>query len=1656
MGVPVFLLAFLLFDRGYAAGGSIFDEWSGPRKSGAYTFKDIDDIVKQALERKKREAATASNPGGAKPDEPVGPPGASSDQPPPPPRRKKKKKKSLPQSFLDKMKPFHRSRERSKRRFNVSIGNGDGEHPLSNIVHNDEVVVGRLVRGGLDPDSNEESQYMFTRSSTGGKLALIERCKAGRMLLSGGCSSPGGVSAMRPHDKAFVCRGEGKKKISAICADPGARVYADRRVERVEVEAGKSRGEVRCWEGYVVSGGGCDFGTNSKRTIVSNVPRSNTTWRCEADGPVEADWMAYAVCVKGDRNIKITYASEKESITATCPAAMKLIGGGCHVKKPESGPAAAISQSAPHISGGWSCKARDSAATLFSFAICGDFSDLQAEQTEEAKESTSGLIAPSFYSSLILYVSHGIEGAESPVYLKKPIVTTPGDDSPGALATVSWGHGEGKDPSQVVPYARTSHMSELFDDDEEFVAEVEDSLQVSINFRCLAEGVVPMLMVFQFFSTDDAKGYERITLALHKNCTGSEDLKAAPDTDFDLDAEFDDLSAAPAGAEGEGEGEGAATGKREFSLPDPKAAMRSLRIGISQGGAEVVEHGKVNPRWSKASKQAFTIKAEETQKNFYFSLERESAVSAVKLLGRPVVFTDNSSVVTPSVSEFQGFGGFNRVDREHPSVVTVGFECHGPGAARVAVVVQLEGGATVHFQFAKRCPRDEDAGVDVEAREATPTHKHKRQRRQGHYIKGFMVGSSKGGGDVIEDGWLQPEYFLPDVGESLEDSASVVRRRARIIPYATHNVTFYLGLNHEMFPLRYSRPTVVADSADSRHPIAFPELYGSFMVNTKLENRWIYDLTVTFNCLREGIADIIVTLPVGKRPITFAFRKACQQPPESFKPKIIRVNGLNVGSLFLDDVVKDGKPLEIYSWSTDSDGLLAEVGPEIPVSRFVISREIPQDSREQIVFEEPTITPHRNDIIEPEVGKGTPPPFTLTAEKPAAKVRFMYHCKRRGSTVVTIALPWMLLQPSVDRASGEEKVQRVMGTIHLHLIKTCRDPHAEVTRDEGGLDLPGFHIGYKRFSSNVVRDGYPTRHYFGQRNKINPDWKAITVPKDTRYTSFYVSYSKSPLALSKDGTQQYFFAVDDGSDDFVQFDIPMIHSHDAIARPRLMGEASRGMRLGRGRSADITIVWNCVLNGTTSASVRIPIYPSGFVTYTVPKECDGKHTLADLNRAEELRSRGMYVSTEFEEDETKPMIPNVVTDGHTLDQFSTYKSGKRGGRYLVNSFEQSTLFFLWYAPYLASLGTDKFQYLNEPMIFAHRPICNPSLEHNLDYQQSTPSLLNPDGMTLTIDELVRVMNVTYNCVWEGETAITVVIPLVNRGKISFTWTKMCSEAEYDQFIPHCVQYKTPEESETILGAMWEYVTSFTVAPEQETVHVQCERCEDGYVVVEAEDFPELDVDGNYLPPARYKRDECVRNSSHFGFEDESFDNMDTHHLEDDLAGNMPLVGEVDNNEGWHEHDEVSWKAHDSVADGGQTALMNVGTKLGGNDVVQDNVASRMYALQGGDAAVVGSSVEESVFYISARDSLPQKLGYPSVKTRLLEGENSCSAEVDGDASRGGVVRGAEGLELKIKYKCERPGATAVLVVVPVQDSTAISFRVVKLCKGYQTRADRAW
>ncbi|GAB5366243.1 hypothetical protein AAMO2058_001127800 [Amorphochlora amoebiformis] len=1305
----------------------------------------------------------------------------------------------------------------------------------------------------------------------------------------------------------------------------------------------------------------------------------------------------------------------------------------------------------------WQCKATSNSASVAAVAVCGSY-----ETPKEKSRSPEGeLIADAAFSSLKLYISHANEQNEGTVRMLKPIITTPGDSDPIATATVDWPVSRSDKPVSGinVPFARTMLVPDLFDEDEEVYPEVDNAYELSVSFKCMDEGISPMLLVF-LFTSENHKGYERVTVALHKNCTGPDVISPQLDTDESADLDLETL-------ESGGIGETAVTDSSspsEYVLGSKtkRGGIHDVKVGISIGGEEVIKKGKVRRKWDQAARFPMTSEASESAKLFYISLHEDAETSAIRMTTASV-YTSNSTVVKATV-DVQTHSGFQQIDR-HPSILTVNMECISSGRAAIGVAIPTSVGI-LRFQFRKIC--EEEKG-------STRQQAMSRRKRQGLALMGFSVGTKAGDVDVVRNGLVQTAYELPETDTRIDSESS---SRAPPLPARQKNTTFFLGLNHKFFPLKYSRPTVVADS-DLNSPIAFPTLYGSYMENTKLKDKDIHSLTVTFNCVRSGIGEFIIALPLGRLgTIRFAFRKKCTDDRNSRHEEAqLQINGLNIGSLNLDDVVSNGEPTREYKWSADSVfNQMAEVGPETSVSRFIISRDVAPDSKEVVLFDEPTITPHRTNVIDPEIGRGTLPPFVIDGKTPAAKVRVVYHCKRRAATLVTIALPWTLTRTVYQ--GGTAIPERFMGTIHIHLIKRCNDPHREVTRDEGGVDIPGFNIGYKAFSSNVVRDGFPTRHYFGQRNRVNPDWKAIMVGPEVAHTTFHVSYK--PL-LHQRGTDRrsidFWKSMEEeqSATVAVMFDPPMIHSHDAIARPELVGKAANGAHLFTGATASLTIRWNCRFNGTAVASVRIPVRPSGFITFTVPKICKKKRTLAAALKREEDLASGVYISTEYDDSNGQKVAPDVVDDGVTLLEFSTYRSGKRGGRFAVDPFEHSTMFFVWHeklpaAPSRRGLfggtsGEGGVQVL-EPMIFTHRPICNPSLQHNFEVDRAG-GIYSQQGMMLLLNEMVHMMNVTYNCVWEGETAITVVIPLSNGGKVSFTWTKVCSESEYDQFIPHCVQYKTPEQSETILGAMWEYVTSFTVSPEQETVHLECDECEDGYVVVKADDWQDYDMDGRPLPPPTVKKDTCVRNTSHFGYEDEAFDNLDTHHLEDDLAGNMPRVGEVDHNEGWHEHDEINWKkdsisaAHAAVEANldPSSGMLNVGTTPTASDVVLANTAGSKYALQGSIPATIPSSVSKSVFYLSLPEGVQtrQQIGYATVKTRLVEGEKACEATIGGEASRGGEISPGTSAKLEVEYKCERPGATAVLIVVPLHPgSSSLSFRVVKLCKGYRTYADRAW
>ena len=264
---------------------------------------------------------------------------------------------------------------------------------------------------------------------------------------------------------------------------------------------------------------------------------------------------------------------------------------------------------------------------------------------------------------------------------------------------------------------------------------------------------------------------------------------------------------------------------------------------------------------------------------------------------------------------------------------------------------------------------------------------------------------------------------------------------------------------------------------------------------------------------------------------------------------------------------------------------------------------------------------------------------------------------------------------------------------------------------------------------------------------------------------------------------------------------PVFVERNHVMDPTISGSAAHGGKLLRnGLPLQLHVSFNCQYRGMGFVTIEVPIVPHGTIVFTLPKKCDGQPRprsvfIPDLNVREGI-SNG-----------------DVIRDGVTQSAYLVYRPGAREIHHrIVSESIDSSSFVVdprqkWWEHKVKAL---------EPIVYAHHPyICDPVVDHSLPRlldvetapgvsDESTISSI-PDANSLSAasssDVLVSVsgteeiddealefiigrqaamLRVTYNCMGcAGETPITLTIPLLPTGKISFTWTKRCAAEELE-------------------------------------------------------------------------------------------------------------------------------------------------------------------------------------------------------------------------------------------------------------------------------------
>ena len=371
-----------------------------------------------------------------------------------------------------------------------------------------------------------------------------------------------------------------------------------------------------------------------------------------------------------------------------------------------------------------------------------------------------------------------------------------------------------------------------------------------------------------------------------------------------------------------------------------------------------------------------------------------------------------------------------------------------------------------------------------------------------------------------------------------------------------------------------------------------------------------------------------------------------------------------------------------------------------------------------------------------------------------ASFTITFHCHSDGETMYTLTIP---LLPSSRRSPPPRS------SLVLSFLKACNMTASASAAEMGGLGIQGFSIGRSEGANDVIRDGFPTPSYFGQKNKDKPEWDDVIVPVAELSTSLFFSYTGG----------------DNIGEATLTFQPPLLVTHSSLFKPVLSGPATHGGFLTKNSLLSpphLDITWNCKFAGLVTLNLLIPV-AEGQITFTMPKMCGGKPV------PQGMVHKGLMIGL-------TPGGSEVVKNGLVEKLFADRQ-------YEVKEDESVTTFYL-------RQETGVFQAI-EPMVRSHRSIALPMLQHDLyvskgaggellkaeeaEAAQGKVAKLVEEAAAkggdsdLVADELDDVyldaagatLNVSYSCLDAGSTGVTITIPL-KVGYLEWTWRKLCPAA----------------------------------------------------------------------------------------------------------------------------------------------------------------------------------------------------------------------------------------------------------------------------------------
>lgn len=664
---------------------------------------------------------------------------------------------------------------------------------------------------------------------------------------------------------------------------------------------------------------------------------------------------------------------------------------------------------------------------------------------------------------------------------------------------------------------------------------------------------------------------------------------------------------------------------------------------------------------------------------------------------------------------------FHESSPQQPGEFTVAFGCKDVGTSNNVISFRV-GGEQVTFVVRKECGEGDVGSAKAEAPESL------------FKITGLNIGTHKLGMDVLKDGIPTPEFDW----DTASQKVFVVEEKD-----AFFNLFIWRNKTTAGQVMRLGTPELSASTE-----ISEPQIVGSGSDGDALDSAHLSSfISINFHCMKQGTTQFNLVIPFvpyasngaalpaapAAAPASTAGRKLLQAeeaveveedaPKPKPKPKRTRSRAKKI----VEEAAAE-EPVQEKAVVADADAEVEADAEEVPKKTTVkasskkssiLQRSKTKSGAKKVVAEEVAEeVPEEAGEVEEEQEAPPPPP----PKKKTIKKRY------KEAPVQPPTEPYREVP------------------IRLTFVKKCPAPNGALQKGLGGIFIPGLTVCTQKKcadDSYVVYNGFPLTAYFGQRAIKDKLWKPI--PEVQESTDLYISYNKVEET--------------DSGNDVVEFDAPMLIKDSAIAQPELSGEASEGGRLAQdGEELELGITYNCKFQGLVAVTVTLPIVPHGAITFTFPKMCLGE------TKSVGVRMHGLRIGTQSGE-------ADVVLNGFTQEEYQPFFASEVANRKRI--YQDKTTFFI-------SQVDGRPVKMLEPTVFAHRGVANPYISHSMHIKKARTEAEDLDVVVVGKEE--QQFEVIYNCIFGDETPITVSFPLIPKGRVSFTWIKVCGQKNEDDVL----------------------------------------------------------------------------------------------------------------------------------------------------------------------------------------------------------------------------------------------------------------------------------